>query len=63
MTVPTSWSPPPGARSLDDAILLMRGGPGAFSPDELRSALPLWLGDAVQAPVIDDIRIARSRAD
>jgi hypothetical protein len=52
-----------GARSLNDAILLLRGGPGAFSPDELRSALPLRLGDAVQAPMIDDIRIARSRAD
>jgi hypothetical protein len=52
----------PGARRLDDAILLLRGGPGAFAPDELLSALPLRLGEAVQAPKIDEIRIARDRA-
>ena len=50
-----------GAPRLEDAILLLRGGPGAFAPDELLSATPLRLGDAVQDPQIDEIRIARSR--
>ena len=52
-----------GARRLEDAILLLRGGPGAFAPDELLSATPLRLGDAVQDPQIDEIRIAQGRAD
>ena len=52
-----------GARRLDDAILLLRGGPGAFAPDELLSASRLRLGEVVQAPQIDEIRIARGRAD
>ena len=52
-----------GARRLEDAILLLRGGSGAFAPDELLSARPLRLGDAVQDPQIDEIRIARGRAD
>jgi hypothetical protein len=50
-----------GARRLDDAILLMEGGPGAFAPDETDIS-PLRLGDAVQDPQIDEIRIARGRA-
>jgi hypothetical protein len=49
------------APRLDDAILLMRGGPGAFAPDETEIT-PLRLGDAVQDPDIDAIRIARGRA-
>jgi hypothetical protein len=50
-----------GARRLDDAILLMKGGPGAFAPDETEISR-LRLGDAVQNPRIDEIRIARGRA-
>ena len=52
-----------GARRLEDAVLLLRGGPGAFAPDELLSATPLRLGEAVQDPQIDTIRIGRGRAD
>ena len=48
-----------GAKRLDDAILLLRGGTGAFSPDELLSVSRLRLGEVVQAPQIDEIRIAR----
>jgi hypothetical protein len=50
-----------GARAIDDAILLMRGGRGAFAADET-SVSRLHLGDAVQDPAIDKIRIARGRA-
>jgi Protein kinase domain/FG-GAP-like repeat/FG-GAP repeat len=50
-----------GAPHLDDAILVLRGGPGAFAPDELLSVSRLRLGEAVQAPQIDEIRIARGR--
>ena len=50
-----------GARRLDDAILLMEAGPGAFAADET-SVSRLRLGDAVQEPQIDAIRIARGGA-
>ena len=50
-----------GARRLDDAILLMEGGPGAFAPDETL-VRPLRFGDSVQEPRIDAIRVARGRA-
>ena len=50
-----------GARRLDDAILLMEGGPGAFAPDET-TVSRLRLGDSVQDPQIDAIRVARGRA-
>ncbi len=43
-----------GARRLDDAVMLLRGGPGAFAPDELLSATQLRLGEAVEDPQIDD---------
>jgi hypothetical protein len=46
------------AARLDDAIVLVRGGRGAFAPEETRSSR-LRFGDAVQAPQIDAIRIAR----
>ena len=49
------------ALRLDDAILLMKGGPGSFAPDETEIRR-LLLGDAVQDPDIDAIRIARGRA-
>ena len=45
-----------GAAGLDASrtrSCCMRGGPGAFAPDELHSATPLRLGDAVQDPQID----------
>ena len=50
-----------GARRLDDAILLMEGGPGAFAPDET-TVSRLRLGDSVEDPQIDAIRVARGRA-
>ncbi len=50
-----------GARRIEDAVLLMKGSPGLFAPDETSNS-PLRLGDAVQEPQIDEIRIARGRA-
>ena len=46
------------AQRLDDAIVLVEGGRGAFAPEETRSTR-LRFGDAVQEPQIDAIRIAR----
>jgi protein kinase-like protein/FG-GAP repeat protein len=48
------------APRLDDAILLMRGGHGAFAPDETEIS-QLRFREAVQDPDIDAIRIARGR--
>ena len=50
-----------GAPRVDDAIILLKGGPGIFSPDETEVS-PLHLSDAVQDPRIDAIRIGRGRA-
>ena len=50
-----------GARRLDDAILLLRGGPGAFAPDETALVGGCAWATAVQDPQIDEIRIARGR--
>jgi hypothetical protein len=50
-----------GAERVDDAIVILEGGPGIFSPDETEvSELPL--GEAVQDPRIEAIRIARGRS-
>jgi hypothetical protein len=50
-----------GARRLDDAILLMKGGPGAFAPDETE-IFRLRFGGVVRGARIDEIRIARGGA-
>jgi hypothetical protein len=50
-----------GARRLDDAILLLEAGRGAFAPDET-SVSRLRLSEVVQNPQIDAIRVARGRA-